>query len=67
MDSRQGQDAVKDPSFRPRFSRALAANIKRAAALAGMTVPQYLEQVVGPHVQLDLRNRAIALADQGTI
>ena len=71
MDTPQGQDAVKDavkdPSFRPRFSRGLASNIKRAAALADMTVPQYLERVVGPQVQMDLRNRAIALADQGTI
>ena len=65
---RQGQDASpKDPSFRPRFTRNLADNIKKAAGLAGMTVPTYLERVVGPFVQTDLRTRVVALADMGEI
>jgi hypothetical protein len=60
----QGQDAqVKDPSFRPRFSKKLAANIKRAAALRGLTVPAYLEQHIGPFVSADLRGLVIEAAD----
>ena len=60
----QGQDAqVKDPSFRPRFSKKLAANIKRAAGMRGMSVPAYLEQHIGPFVSKDLRELVIEAAD----
>jgi hypothetical protein len=60
----QGQDVVKDPSFRPRFTRGLASAIKRASALAGMSVPQYLETVVGPLVHEDLRKRVTRAAHE---
>jgi hypothetical protein len=59
----QGQD-VKDPSFRPRFSMRLASLIKRAAALAGLSVPQYLERVILPLVQTDLRARLDRAQDE---
>ena len=44
--------------FRPRLSPELEYNIKAAAALAKLSVPQYFEQVIGPMVMTD-KNRRI--------
>ena len=43
--------------FRPRLSAQLEHNIKAAAALAKLTVPQYFEQVIAPVVLSDMRAR----------
>lgn len=43
--------------FRPRLSLELEHNIKAAAALAKLTVPQYFEQVIAPVVLSDMRAR----------
>ena len=45
-------------AFRPRLSAELEHNIKAAAALAKLSVPQYFEQVIGPMVMTD-KNRRI--------
>ena len=43
--------------FRPRLSLELEHNIKAAAALAKLTVPQYFEQIIAPVVLSDMRAR----------
>lgn len=43
--------------YRPRLSPSLAADLRVAAGLAGMTVPEYLEGVVAPFVSTDLQRR----------
>ena len=43
--------------YRPRLSIHLAADLRVAAGLAGMTVPEYLEGVVAPVVSTDLQRR----------
>tara|TARA_R110000851_G_scaffold26200_4_gene74563 strand:- start:184 stop:369 length:186 start_codon:yes stop_codon:yes gene_type:complete len=49
---------VNTSAFRPRLSPELEYNIKAAAALAKLSVPQYFEQVIGPLVLTD-KNRRI--------
>jgi hypothetical protein len=44
--------------FRPRLSDDHARELQTAAALAGLTATIYLERVVRPMVQADLRRRA---------
>ena len=44
-------------TFRPRLSPELEHNIKAAAALAKLSVPQYFEQVIGPLVLIDMSRR----------
>lgn len=43
--------------YRPRLSPELTTVLRTAAALAGLTVPDYLEQVVTPFVRTDLQRR----------
>ena len=45
------------PEYRPRLSTELTAALRTAAALANLTVPDYLEQVVTPFVRTDLQRR----------
>lgn len=43
--------------YRPRMSPELTAELKLAAGLAGLTVPEYLDQVVRPYVATDAQQR----------
>ncbi|MAN61750.1 MAG: hypothetical protein CMI60_07360 [Parvibaculum sp.] len=44
-------------NFRPRLTMRLTRDLRAAAALAGLTVPEYLSQVVSPMVATDLQAR----------
>ena len=48
---------AQNEPYRPRLSTSLAADLRVASGLAGMTVPEYLEQVVAPFVSTDLQRR----------
>ena len=48
--------------YRPIIQPELARDLRRAAGLAGMSVPAYLHRVVHTLVQADLRARATELA-----
>jgi len=45
-------------SFRPRLTHDHARALQAAAALAGLTPNQYIETVLRPLVEADLRERA---------
>ncbi len=45
-----------NPEYRPRLTTELTAALRTAAALANLTVPDYLEQVT-PFVRTDLQRR----------
>ena len=47
--------------FRPRFSNGHSKELRSAAALAGLSPSQYLEQVVRPLVQEDHARRLESL------
>ncbi len=47
--------------FRPRFSNGHSKELRSAAALAGLSPSQYLEQVIRPLVQQDHQRRLEAM------
>ena len=48
---------AQNEPYRPRLTPELAADLRVASGLAGMTVPEYLEKVVAPFVSTDLQAR----------
>ena len=48
---------AQNEPYRPRLTHELAADLRVASGLAGMTVPEYLEKVVAPFVSTDLQAR----------
>ena len=48
---------AQNEPYRPRLTPELAADLRVASGLAGMTVPGYLEKVVAPCVSTDLQAR----------
>lgn len=57
------------PPYRPRLSNQLEAAVKAAAALAGLSVPDYWQRVVLPLVQSDLhaRTEALGMGEDATV
>lgn len=48
---------AQNEPYRPRLTPELAADLRVASGLAGMTVPEYMEKVVAPFVSTDLQRR----------